>query len=916
MLGLIAALVLGSGTSVALADALDAAERHIAEGDLAAAVIELKNALQQNPRNQQARFVLGKLHLDLGDGEAAHKELFMAQDLGRPGLEPLIARSLLIQRAYRRLLESFPVDRDKSADEQALMHALRGDAEAGLGQRKAAAASYAAALALDPAQPDALLGQARLALQSGEADAAQRQVQQVLNASPELPDAWALLARIALQRQDNDGAEAAFDKAIELAPVDFRYRIERALARIEREDYDAALEDIERLRMEHAGQPAVAYLAGRLAFHTGRFDVAYEEFMQAQGVPAFKRELPFYLGASALATGNPEQALDALGAFLGMQPDSVSGARLLARARLATGDKGGAEQLLEQVLQSSPEDADALRLMARIREADGDMAAAADYRRRLSAAEPSDRFAQSALGLALIQGDAESVEEGIQVLEQSLAQAPNQLPADIGIVAAHLRQGRHQDALSAALAMADKYPDNGAPFALAGIAEGALGNLDGARVHFEQALKLTPGEPSTAGNLAAIALSQGRLDEARGYYQQALERHPDHLDTLLKLANLEARFGDEDAALGLLHQAARAHPNALAPLLALTGFHQARQAHGEALVALRPVQDTFSQEPQYWAVLGMLQLSTGDPAAAVASLNRRVELEPESAGAHLQLANAQAAAGDAAGFERSLMDALELDPKRREAGALIDYYFDQAAPDDARQQRLERIESVAPERPEPLARRAVGAMRERRFEAAEAYYRQGMERFPERSPFVIGLAKAQLAQDDIDAAAETLTKRLDDTPDDVLAMSMLAELQIAQGRGEEGLATLTKAAELAPENARVLNNLAWLLRKDDTDMALEHARRAVTLSDRRQPSFLDTLGLILLEAGDAESAKSTLLEAVALEPTNPTVNYHYARALEQTGSPGEARRVLLELLSSERSFPERAAAEALAERLR
>ncbi len=53
-----------------------------AKGDTKAAVIDLKNALQKDPENRDARLLLGKLYDEMGDGASAEKELREASRLG------------------------------------------------------------------------------------------------------------------------------------------------------------------------------------------------------------------------------------------------------------------------------------------------------------------------------------------------------------------------------------------------------------------------------------------------------------------------------------------------------------------------------------------------------------------------------------------------------------------------------------------------------------------------------------------------------------------------------------------------------------------------------------------------------------------------------------------------------------------
>ncbi len=55
------------------------AEAYLEKGEAKAAVIQLKNALQENPANIEARLMLGRIYLQAGDGASAEKEFERAK---------------------------------------------------------------------------------------------------------------------------------------------------------------------------------------------------------------------------------------------------------------------------------------------------------------------------------------------------------------------------------------------------------------------------------------------------------------------------------------------------------------------------------------------------------------------------------------------------------------------------------------------------------------------------------------------------------------------------------------------------------------------------------------------------------------------------------------------------------------------
>ena len=130
---------------------LQGAKQYQQKGDYRAAIVQLKNALQQDPNQAQARLLLAQSYLKIGDGASAEKELKRAKDLGvKPEqILPLLGQAYLQQRKYKDVLDELKPDKVAAPKIQAALLAIQGDAYQGLGKNAEAQKKYTAALKLD-----------------------------------------------------------------------------------------------------------------------------------------------------------------------------------------------------------------------------------------------------------------------------------------------------------------------------------------------------------------------------------------------------------------------------------------------------------------------------------------------------------------------------------------------------------------------------------------------------------------------------------------------------------------------------------------------------------------------------------------------------------------------------------------------
>ncbi len=142
-----------------------------------------------------------------------------------------------------------------------------------------------------------------------------------------------------------------------------------------------------------------------------------------------------------------------------------------------------------------------------------------------------------------------------------------------------------------------------------------------------------------------------------------------------------------------------------------------------------------------------------------------------------------------------------------------------------------------------------------------------------------------------DVALTSLRDWLKYHPDDLVAHRQYAVLLLWFGDLQNSRTQYEQLVRDHPDDAFALNNLSWLVQKDDPARALRLAQRAVRLA-RTSPDFLDTLGCMQFGQSDPKGALLTLQQAHRLKPADPEISFHLALALNANGSRAAAKAML------------------------
>lgn len=358
-------LVLKAGPASAETSLLEA-KQSSDRGELQSAVILLKEHLKERPGDSDARLMLARVNIDLYQGAAAEAELLRAQSAGVPRADILIPliRALLLQSQYERVLDETVAAEITGTERQAEIAALRGDAFRGLGQATAAAIEYDRGLALVPGQVDAGLGKVRLALMGQRIEDARALLNEVVAANPSSASAWELSAEIDQSLGNYEAAEKALDKAENLARNKLMPRFKRAVARLERGDVEAAIEDINQVETQMPDFPGLYFARGLLMLRQGLVERGLESLNVYLSFDPNNLRAIYLIGLVELDLGNREKAEAMLRRYLDAVPTSATAGLALGRSLVARADFNTAIELLRPLVQDNPENPDLLALFA------------------------------------------------------------------------------------------------------------------------------------------------------------------------------------------------------------------------------------------------------------------------------------------------------------------------------------------------------------------------------------------------------------------------------------------------------------------------------------------------------------------------------------------------------------------------
>lgn len=894
---------------------LETAKAYIADNSPREAALELKNALQADPENGEARYLLGLLNIDFGDTAGAEKEFRRAMQAGWSEEETQLglARAVVNGNDFKKMIEEIEIKDQYSTTTRANLYGLRASALAGLGLRAQADEAFAEGAALDADSVQIRKASIQLKLLDADNQAARTESTEALGAYPDNRELLLLSGIVALKEQDVAAGVEANQRVIELEPSNIttiygrQARLRLTRLQIIDKQFDQAAATLKPLFRQYANDPEANYLGGMLAFGKGNYDLAEERLLNVLKVTPDHLQTQLLFGTVSYQQKNYEQAAHHLSRYISAVPENLGARKLLGRTYMQLGQSDKAQEVFRPALSGRTDDVELLALVGLNDLRGGDMASGIENLEKAVESAPDNAGLRKELAKAYIQSG--ETEQAINELNTILSEANGQGNTQALLVFAQLKAGQPEQAIDTALGMLADNPDNPAVLTLVGNVFVATGDQVEARNYYDKALKLDPGHPQASVSLARLHELEGNLAEAATVYKGLVDAEVKSTIPLLALARLANKQNDKQGMYGWLEKARTQFPKQLPPRLVLAEALMRDRRLKDAEPVVKEAMEIAPNNARVLGQWGRLLVADQRYNEAQKTLTELVELAPDSTFSRVLLAEIHLKLGQVEEAKNELTIAIEKNPDSIPALALLARSEIKAGQYQQALQHAFKIQQLTPENPVGFELVGDSSFEQKQYGDAVSAYREAWVR-GQSSGVAIKQSIASSMMGNPDLGLEVLKSWLSEHEDDVRAQEFYGTALQDNGNNAEAIQAYEKVLKLQPDNLVALNNLAWLYSLDQDPKALTLAEKAYETKPD-DPGVKDTYGWILVQQGQPEKGRRLIRQALDKLQDNAEVRFHHAVAMIKTGEKEEGIKRLQDLLAEGKEFQGKDEAERL-----
>jgi putative PEP-CTERM system TPR-repeat lipoprotein len=636
LLLILAALGCQTDPNVAKQEYLKSGDRYVEEQKYSEAIVQYRNALQQDPKFGEARYKLAETYAKVGDVNSAFREYVRAADLlpNDIDLQVKTATLLLLTRQFEDAKKRAEMALDKDP-RNIQAQIIRGNALGGLNEFDAAIKQLEDANKLAPsAAAYAAIGAFKGA--SGEQTDAEKAFRAAVRVDPKNVRCHLALANYLLSVNRGAEAETSLKQALSIDPDN--EVANRGLIAL----YVAA-------HRARETEPYLKKLAEKDTSPQATYKIALAEFFAQTNRPgdALKILTPLSAGKGSFAPSQtrvagiqyakePSLAHQTLEGVLRREPKNEEALLMKTRFLLSEGKLDDALKTAQAAAAAHPQSAEAFFLVGvtqRARRQPTEAIAAFNEVIKLNPRAVVAQLQLSEMNLAVGKGAA-----GLQLAEDVAMSAPDAAVVQLNLARNLIAGNQIARAEPIVRQLVARYPKAAPAHAVAGTLAMSKKDLAGARKSYEQALSIDPVNSEALIGLTTVDVSQKNFPAARARIDAALAKAPTNPDILILAGRTYASVGDPAAAEGAFKKAIELAPQSLQAYGLLGKLYLGQRRMDQALAEFEKASQKDPTSVGAPTMAGMILEVQGKRDEAKRRYERALQINPNAAVAANNLA--------------------------------------------------------------------------------------------------------------------------------------------------------------------------------------------------------------------------------------------------------------------------------------
>ncbi|MFO1389525.1 tetratricopeptide repeat protein [Cellvibrio sp.] len=844
----------------------EAAARHVTsaatyfgQGQFHAAMLEARNAVQNDPNNANGFVMLGKIYNALGSFDSAQKTLEPIQKK-LPEVSLDLAESYLNNNKYRSVINVLSSYVPESSQPEQIIRRLTYLCQSyvRLGDKQAYEKSLAELKKLPNNENDVLVIESEYLISQGQKEAAAAKLDLLAKSNNLNAKTYLLLGNFALQNNEQAKAEDFFTKALGLLPNTDVMTLERRIVLTQLTEvlilqgrtseayrYQKILADA-----NPEGKAAQQkYSDAMELYRQGKFSDAEKLLEEIRDQFPQDKNSAMLLGLVQFQRGQDEQAIELFDKYIDTETASSTLIQTAALAKFRVKRTDEAIDMLKKAVEGQPNNADIL----------------ATYGLALLDVDPTSDEGQKALekslaispekhrlrlALAKRHYAMKNDEQGLAQLRTAYRAAPIDFVVQESYFKALMQAGKNEELKSEIANFQKDNPGSGRSAFIEGWYKLVIKDYVGAQVAFEKALSVKDNNERVMAftGLAELYQMQNQPQKAINTWQTLLKEDPTQIPVYAKWYALMRELKRTPEAVSFLTDL-DAKADKWQPSAVLAQILQEQQQTSEAVKYIEHALERSGRAENVkqlaanmYHTNGLQLLAQNKPAEAKTSMLKALNFFPE---------NPQ--------YLSSLIQ-LEINQKNiPEAQKLLDQF--------ARTAENEYVR---------LYLQGVIRFAEDKKEEGLDLYRKSWALQPSELVGEMLLNYYDKNQQKAEAIAHLndWSKKL---PKSYRAALLQAVNAQNDKKADEAMKWYEKAIEIEPNSPIALNNLAWMYYERKNSRAIELAKKAAQLAPN-SGEVLDTYGWILVENGQIAEGVEVLERAAALAKDNKEIAEHLKAA--------------------------------------